>query len=81
MKGASVETLGQRLREERRLAVLTQAELAEKAGVSLITVNRLENEEGESSPRPETVRRLAKALGVDPAWLLFGESEILKSAA
>ncbi len=81
-KGASVDTLGQRLREARRRAVLTQAELALKAGVALITVTRLENEEGESNPRPETVRRLAKALDMDPAWLLFGEwVEIPKEAA
>ena len=81
-KGASVDTLGQRLRSARRKAVLTQAELASKAGVALITVTRLENEEGESNPRPETARRLARALDVDPAWLLFGEwVEIPKEAA
>ena len=68
-----MDTLRQRLREARRLGVLTQAELAARAGVSLITVTRLENEVGEGNPRPETVRRLAKALDVDPAWLLFGD--------
>ena len=26
-------------------------------------------------PRQSTVRKLADALGVDPAWLLFGETE------
>ncbi len=67
------ETVGGRLEATRRRRVLTQAELAQAAGVALITVTRLENNAGSSSPRPETVRRLAKALDVDPAWLLFGD--------
>ena len=75
-----METLGQRLEATRRRRVLTQADLAIKAGVSLITVTRMENGSGAVNPRPTTVRRLAKALGVDPAWLLFG-GEDLKAAA
>ncbi len=35
---------------------------------------------GSGNPRPDTVRRLAGALGVDPAWLLFGD-ENPKAAA
>ena len=75
-----METLGQRLEAVRRQRVLTQAELAQAAGVALITVTRLENDAGSGNPRPDTVRRLAGALGVDPAWLLFGDQD-LKSAA
>ncbi|MDP9365380.1 MAG: helix-turn-helix domain-containing protein [Chloroflexota bacterium] len=67
-----METLGQRLEWARRRGVMTQAELAQAAGVALVTVTRLENDAGSGNPRPETVRRLAKALDVDPAWLLFG---------
>jgi transcriptional regulator with XRE-family HTH domain len=66
------ETLGTRLEATRRLRVLTQAELAQAAGVALITVNRLEND-AIDNPRPDTVRKVAKALDVDPAWLLFGD--------
>jgi transcriptional regulator with XRE-family HTH domain len=77
-----MDSFGQRLRRMRQFNVLTQAELAKRAGVSLITVVRLENDEGESNPRPATVRRLAEALGVDASWLLFGEeSELGKEAA
>lgn len=65
--------MGQRLEEARRRKVLTQSELATLAGVSIVTVNRIENGVGEGNPRPATVRRLAKALDVDPAWLLFGD--------
>ena len=67
------ETVGGRLEATRRRRVLTQNELAQSAGVALITVTRLENNAGSGSPRPETVRRLARALDVDPAWLLFGD--------
>ena len=75
-----METLAQRLEATRRRNVLTQAELATAAGVALITVTRLENGGEAVNPRPTTVRRLAKALDVDPAWLLFG-GEDLKAAA
>ena len=75
-----METLGQRLEATRRRNVLTQAELATAAGVALITVTRLENGGESVNPRATTVRRLAKALDVDPAWLLFG-GEDLKAAA
>jgi len=67
--------LGQRLEAARRRRVLTQAELAETAGVSLITVSRLENDRHADQTRPATVRRLADALGVDAGWLMLGEEE------
>ena len=57
-----------RLRECRERALLTQAELAEKAGVSEVTINRLEN--GRHAPRFSTVRKLAAALGVPPTDLM-----------
>ncbi len=69
-----MDTLGQRLKFTRSRVVMTQAELAQAAGVALITVNRLENN-AIDNPRPDTVRKLARALDVDPAWLLFGEEE------
>ncbi len=72
--------IGERLEETRRRRLLTQAELADKAGVALITVTRLENSKSNVNPRADTVRRLAEALEVDPAWLLFGD-EHLKAAA
>ena len=75
-----METLGQRLKHARQRAVMTQAELAHAAGVALITANRLEND-AIDNPRPETVRRLARALSVDPAWLLFGGDDETKLAA
>jgi transcriptional regulator with XRE-family HTH domain len=55
-----------RMIRERRL--LTQAELAERAGIAPRTIKRLEA--GLSRvPHPDTLRRLAAALGVDAADL------------
>jgi transcriptional regulator with XRE-family HTH domain len=52
----------------RRLSLgLTQAELAEAAGLSREQVARLEV--GESEPRLSTIKRLAGALGCDPALI------------
>lgn len=61
-----------RLEAARRRKVLTQEELADEAGVSPVTIHRLETGVNEN-PRPATVRKLALALGVDAGWLLFGE--------
>ena len=78
-----MDTLGQRLEAARRRRVLTQAELADLAGVSLITVSRLENDRHAGQTRPATARRLAAALGVDAAWLMLGDDpgELGKAAA
>ena len=51
-----------RLRELRRAAGLTQAELVKRSGVSKQAVSNLEL--GNREPTWETVRRLARALGV-----------------
>lgn len=47
---------------------LTQAELAAKAGISRVTVNRIEQQEIE--PRFSTVKKLARALKVEPRTLV-----------
>ena len=56
-----------RLRAVRERAPMTQAELAEKAGVSRQAIVALER--GYSEPHPTTTRKLAKALGVEPPAL------------
>jgi len=57
-----------RLREVRESKLVTQAELAAKAGVSEATIVRVEH--GQSMPRFSTIRKLARALNVDPAALI-----------
>jgi transcriptional regulator with XRE-family HTH domain len=52
-----------------RLAVpLTQKELAEATGLHPVTISDLERLEADA--RPDTIRRLAKALGVEPVVLM-----------
>jgi transcriptional regulator with XRE-family HTH domain len=53
---------------ERRL--LTQVELAEKAGVSRVAISRIESG---GHARISTVRRLAEALNVEPEELIEQE--------
>jgi transcriptional regulator with XRE-family HTH domain len=63
-----------RLRELRRLRVLTLRELEEESGVSYNTIWRLEN--GHRQARPSTIRKLAAALGVGASELVVaGENE------
>ena len=57
-----------RLRELRRRRVLTLEELAQKAGVGRNTVWRLEH--GLMGAQPRTIRKLAKALNVEPEELV-----------
>lgn len=64
--------IGERLKNLRIEMALTQAELAEKAGVNTVTVARLERNETE--PHMPTVRKLAQALGVEPRLLTKGVS-------
>ena len=65
-------TIGRRVREARQRAALSQADLAERAGLQEVTISRIENERY-GPPRPSTIRKLAEALGVTTAWLLYGE--------
>ncbi|MGF1430763.1 helix-turn-helix domain-containing protein [Kitasatospora sp. LaBMicrA B282] len=54
------------LRLARERIGLTQQELSESSGVSVRTISHLECREV-ARPRAATVRRLASALGLDPA--------------
>jgi transcriptional regulator with XRE-family HTH domain len=57
-----------KLRELRRRRVLTLEELAEKASVGRNTIWRLEH--GVMGAQPRTIRKLAKALNVEPEELV-----------
>ena len=63
--------VGDNLKKLRVLNALTQAELAQKAGLTLAAVARIERNEAE--PRMTTLRKLAKALSVEPHELVRGE--------
>ena len=60
---------GETLRRERLRRALTQRELAEMAGVSYVTVSRMEN--GNAGPvKPPTLRKIAGALNLTPESLI-----------
>ena len=56
------------MKRETERALLTQQELAERAGIGLTTLNRIENDHAE--PRFRTIRKIAKALDIDAAILI-----------
>jgi len=66
----TVATTGEKVREARRRAMLTQGELAEKSGVGITSIVRIERDQLATAPRVSTLRKLAKGLGVDPRELL-----------
>ena len=57
------------LKELRLKLFISQADLADKAEIATETVNRLER--GKRKPSFKTIRKLAKALGVEPAEIEF----------
>ncbi len=60
--------IGERLKKARIRRLLTQEELAEAAEVSPSTIVNIERDQTE--PHFSTIRKLAKALDVDPTSLL-----------
>jgi transcriptional regulator with XRE-family HTH domain len=61
-------TMTPSLRQLRIAAALTQRELAERAGLTQSTVQRLES--GLQAAHPTTLRKLARALRVKPTQLM-----------
>jgi len=58
-----VVKIGENLKRLREDRLLTQAELAERAGIALSSFVRVENDQVD--PRFTTIRKLARALDVD----------------
>jgi transcriptional regulator with XRE-family HTH domain len=54
--------LGQNIRELRKERKMSQTELAQRAGVALMTISRLER--GEHDPHVRTLSQIARGLGV-----------------
>mgnify|MGYP002636747063 CR=1 FL=1 len=68
-KKAIAESLGQRLRARRNEMGLTQVQLAERADTTQAVIQKIENGK---SLRPRKIDKIASALGVKAAWLMFG---------
>jgi transcriptional regulator with XRE-family HTH domain len=64
----AVAYIGERLKDLRFRAGLTQQELADRAGVTQTTVARIERDAVQ--PEVTTIRKLARALGKTPGDLL-----------
>jgi transcriptional regulator with XRE-family HTH domain len=65
---ADVKIDGQKVRTARERAFLSKRDLAERAGLDRSTIGRIE--EGVSEVYPRTIRKIARALSVDPASLV-----------
>ncbi len=70
-----MDGVGDRLRQARTRVGMTQAELWRTAGVSVPALSRLE--QGHTTPKLSTVRKLARALGVRVEWLTVGEAPMV----
>ena len=55
------------LKTERKAANLTQKQLAEKSGISFVTINRIE---GGSNPRVSVLNKIFAALGKELTFTL-----------
>ena len=60
--------IGTQVKKAREQALLTQEELAERAGIGTATLNRIEKDRVE--PHFRTIRKIAKALGIDAKELI-----------
>ncbi len=60
--------IGVQMKRARERALLTQEELAVRAGIGTATLNRIEKDRVD--PHFRTIRKIAKALGVDPSELV-----------
>jgi len=64
--------LGDRLRALRKQKGLKQRQLGDLAGASQAVIQKIENNK---SIRPRCLDKLAKALDVTPAFLMYGEGD------
>jgi transcriptional regulator with XRE-family HTH domain len=71
--------IGQRLKQARAQAGMRQEDLWRQTGVGLRTIRQIEQTNFE--PRLATARKLATALDVRVAWLVFGIEPMTETAA
>lgn len=64
---------GEAIRRFREALFLSQRDLAERAGVTQATISRLEH--GLQDAQGGTIRKLAGALGIEPAALAGGSQQ------
>jgi len=70
--------LAHNLRSRRNSLNLTQEKFAEKAGVSCITISKIETQD--QWPSPETLEKIAKTLNIQTYQLFINDEEMLLPA-
>lgn len=73
--GKDGKTMGERLREARIAAGLSQTALAKKAGVTKGAISQYENSTIRGM-RPDKFLILCNTLSISPYWLVWGEERI-----
>ena len=63
--------LNQRITQARRARALSQANLAERLGVTRTAISHWET--GRSNPSTKHLKSIAKVLGIDASWLTSGK--------
>jgi transcriptional regulator with XRE-family HTH domain len=66
-----VVKIGDKVKKLREKEVITQEELAQRAGVAVVTLSRIER--NLADPHVSTIRKLARVLNVDPRELVSDE--------
>ena len=66
-----METIGDRVRQARQLAKLTQEALAEKIGLTRQAISQLESKSG--TKKSKFIHEIATTLNVSTDWLLTGD--------
>ena len=64
---------GKRLKWARTEKGITQRDLEQQLGCSQSCVSRWES--GQKYPKPETMLKISKLLGITAGWILFGDSK------
>lgn len=65
-------TIGERIRQARETAGLTQTQLAEKLNIPYQGISQWER--NVRNPKMDSILRIANALSCDPYWLAYGEA-------
>jgi transcriptional regulator with XRE-family HTH domain len=69
----ALDHVGKRIANERERRLLTQAELAQRAGISQSTLSQIES--GRVSPHIGTLRKIARALEIEPQELTYPKAQ------
>ena len=68
-----LKTVGERIREQRLSRGLEQAPVAKAASITVSALSQIENNITKQ-PKPETLFRIADALGSEARYLVFGHN-------